>query len=76
MPVTKQVALANETYKRLRQNRRTNESFSQAIDRLLDGDAKDPMRFVRERTRPVPRISADERIRLIEEDRNRSWVKA
>ncbi len=42
--MTKQVALAEATYARLRRNRRPGESFSMAIERLLD-QAKDPTRF-------------------------------
>ncbi len=70
-PVTHQVALANPTYARLRAARRAGESFSQAIERLLDG-TKDPMSFVRDP--PKSRIPAEERLRLIKEERDADRV--
>lgn len=63
--MTKQVSLADRTYQRLKRNRRPNESFSAAIERLLDEASKDPMTFLaatRSRTDPeewLARIEAD-----------------
>lgn len=71
--MTKQVALANVTYDRLRRRRLEGESFSQAIDRLLDG-AKDPLGFAARV--PKSSIPAAERLRQIEEDRNNTWTDA
>jgi predicted CopG family antitoxin len=51
--VTKQVAFANTTYKRLRRERRPGESFSQAVDRLLDSRPKDPKAFLKGLRPPV-----------------------
>lgn len=44
--MTKQVALADTTYARLRAARHEGESFSDAIERLLS-NSKDPMRFLK-----------------------------
>ena len=43
--MTRQVALADKTYARLRSARRDDESFSETIERLLDS-AKDPLSFL------------------------------
>lgn len=43
--MTKQVALADATYARLKRAKRPGESFSQAIERMLD-QVKDPLGFV------------------------------
>lgn len=51
--MTKQVALADATYAKLRAARHEGESFSDAIERLLRNN-KDPMSFLR-----TPRSSAD-----------------
>jgi predicted CopG family antitoxin len=71
--VTKQVALADRTYARLRGTRHPGESFSDVIERLLDTFAKDPLSFpksTRSRTNPEARL---ERIRA---DRDDSTVDA
>ncbi|MEK6985024.1 MAG: antitoxin VapB family protein [Candidatus Thermoplasmatota archaeon] len=69
--MTRQVALAESTYARLRRSRHPGESFSKAIDRLLDG-AKDPMGFVKRL--PKADLTPEEHLRMIEEDRNSDWV--
>jgi len=71
--MTKQVALADATYERLRRSRLPEESFSEAIERLLD-QAKDPLSFA-DRV-PQPRVSAKERLRQIEADRDATRVDA
>lgn len=72
--MTRQVSLAEATYARLKRNRRAGESFSKAIERLLDQEAKDPMGFV-ERV-PRARISAKKWLRQIEADRDATRVPA
>lgn len=69
-PVTKQVALAESTYLRLRGNRRPGESFSAAIDRLLDNQPKDPMRFVEEAGKHKHVIPPHEYLAMIEAERD------
>ena len=69
--MTKKVALAETTYARLRRSRHPGESFSKAIERLLDG-AKDPMGFV-DRL-PKRALSQAAHLRMIEEDRDTTWV--
>jgi predicted CopG family antitoxin len=68
--VTKQVALAESTYLRLRGNRRPGESFSAAIDRLLDNQPKDPMRFVEEARKHKNIMSHEEALAMIEAERD------
>lgn len=72
--MTKQVALAERTYQRLKENRRPGESFSKAIERLLDKQAKDPLSFTR--GLPKPEIDPEEWLQEIEADRDASRVDA
>lgn len=70
--MTHQVALANPTYARLKAARRPGESFSRAIERLLD-ESKDPLSFIR--SPPGKRwLSTKEHLRLIEQDRDADTV--
>jgi predicted CopG family antitoxin len=71
--VTKQVALADSTYARLKRSRHPGESFSDAIERLLDR-AKDPMTFA-DRV-PRSRVGAKDRLAQIEADRDATRVDA
>lgn len=72
--MTKQVALADATYDRLRRVRRPGESFSQAIERLLADRAKDPEAFPKR----VPKspLATREWLRRIEADRDGGRVDA
>lgn len=72
--MTKQVALADRTYERLRRSRRPGESFSQAIERLLAGQAKDPLSF----SKRVPKSPLDATAwrKQIEADRDSTRVDA
>ena len=72
--MTKPVALADDTYQRLKRRKRPGESFSEAIERLMRDQRKDPMLFVAK----VPRskISAARRLKEIEADRDASWEEA
>lgn len=72
--MTKPVALADETYRRLRRRRRPGESFSNAIERLMREQKKDPTYFVHH----VPRskVPAARRLEEIEAEREASWEDA
>jgi predicted CopG family antitoxin len=65
--VTKQVALANKTYDRLRRAKAKDESFSAAIERLLEAAPKDPLEAMRRM--PKALLEAEAWIRQIEEER-------
>lgn len=71
--MTKQVALADATYKRLRALKRGGESFSQTIERLADAQAKDPLSILRDL--PNHPVVAATRLRRLEEDRDSSWME-
>jgi predicted CopG family antitoxin len=71
--MTKQVALADATYARLKARKQAGESFSQVIERLMHAK-KDPMAFVGHRHKPLYPAAA--RLRMIEEDRDTGWVDA
>ncbi len=71
--MTRQVALADRTYSRLRRARRDGESFSAAIERLLEGAAKEPLSFPGTRR---SRIVAAARMKQVRADRDRSCVDA
>jgi predicted CopG family antitoxin len=67
--VTKQVALSDRAYARLRRSRLKGESFSDTVERLLDSQARDPLRFV-ERMQEVPMPGTySERTRRITRER-------
>lgn len=70
--MTKQVALADRTYTRLKRHRRPDESFSEVIERLLD-QAKDPESFLRA---PRSRTDPDAWIARLEADRDDATVEA
>lgn len=70
--MTKQVALADQTYARLREARLEGESFSDAIERLLD-HAKDPLGFLKARP---SRTDPDAWLEAIRADREDSTVDA
>jgi len=70
--MTKQVALADRTYDRLKRSRRSGESFSEAIERLL-ARAKDPVSFL---DAPSSRTDPDAWIADIETDRDDATVDA
>lgn len=72
--MTRQVALADDTYERLKANKKPGESFSQTIERLLDTQPKDPLSFP-DRVPKSP-LEAEERLRRIEEDREDTRVDA
>lgn len=72
--MTKQVALADATYERLKRHRRPDESFSEAIERLLDQQAKDPLAFP-DRV-PKAGLSAKEWLAQVEADRDATRVDA
>lgn len=72
--VTKPVALADNTYDRLKRRKRPGESFSAAIERLMSNQRKDPLEFVR--LVPKSKISAGKRLAEIEADREASWEDA
>lgn len=74
LPVTKPVALADDTYRRLKARKRPGESFSQTVERLMREQRKDPTFFV-DRV-PKSKVPADRRLRAIEEDREASWEDA
>jgi len=64
--MTRQVALSETAYARLRAQRRDNESFSDAIERLIDGQARTPMDFVKGLRPPIdPKVW----LAQVEEDR-------
>lgn len=71
--MTKQVALADRTYTRLKGSRRPGESFSAAIERLLAQVAKDPSTFL---DTPRSRADPDAWIARIEADRDDATVEA
>lgn len=71
--MTKQVALANRTYERLKSRRRPGESFSAAIERLLEDSPKNPLTFL---DAPRSRTNPDEWIARIEADRDDATVEA
>ena len=52
--MTRQVALSEATYARLRRQRKPAESFSQAIERLIDNQVKTPLDFVEGLAPPIP----------------------
>lgn len=72
--MTKQVALADGTYDRLKRSRLPGESFSEAIERLLDQHPKDPLAFAKR----VPKspISSKDHLRQIEADRDATRMDA
>ncbi|MHB8632933.1 MAG: antitoxin VapB family protein [Thermoplasmatota archaeon] len=72
--MTRQVSLAEATYARLRRNRRADESFSKAIDRLLDAQMKDPMAFAG--SLPKAPLPPGEWVARIEADRNATRLRA
>lgn len=72
--MTKQVALADATYERLRRSRLPGESFSEAIERLLAGQAKNPTAFPKRV--PKASIDPDEWEAQIEADREATRVDA
>lgn len=72
--MTKPVALADETYGRLKRRKRPGESFSNTVDRLIRDQKKDPMSFVR--TVPRSKVAAKRRLADIEADREASWEEA
>jgi predicted CopG family antitoxin len=72
--MTRQVALADATYDRLKRRKRAGESFSQVIERLLAGEPKDPLGFV-QRLPPLP-MDPDEWVRRIEADRDATRTAA
>lgn len=43
--MTKQVSLSDRAYARLRRCRLEGESFSAAVERLIEAQARDPLRF-------------------------------
>lgn len=72
--MTKPVALADSTYDRLRRRRRPGESFSEAVERLILNQRKDPMEFPR--NVPKSRVPAKRRLADIEADRDASMEDA
>lgn len=72
--MTKPVALANHTYERLKRRRRPGESFSEAVERLISNQRKDPMSFVR--SAPKSKRPVKRRLAEIEAERERSWEEA
>lgn len=72
--MTKPVALADETYRRLKQRKRPGESFSNTIDRLLADQRKDPLSFAQ--NVPRSKIPAKKRLADIEADRDATWQDA
>lgn len=70
--MTKQVALADRTYQRLRAARQPDESFSDAIERLLDA-VKDPMGFLAAKP---SRVDPTAWIAAVEADRDDATVDA
>lgn len=71
--MTRQVALADRTYERLKRSRHHDESFSEAIERLMDVAAKDPWSFV---AAGRSKLDPDEWIRRVEADRDNAMVPA
>lgn len=71
--MTKQVALADATYAKLRAARHEGESFSDAIERLLRGN-KDPRSFGK--NLPPRRMSPEAHLRMIEQDRDSTTTDA
>lgn len=71
--MTRQVALAEKTYERLKRRKLPGESFSQTIERLLEGRPKDPLRFLEA---APSHLDPDEWIRRIEADRDNATVDA
>ncbi len=70
--MTKQVALSEHAYARLRRQKLPGESFSGAVERLIDHQRKDAAGFI-EAMRGVRRImSPDEHLAMIEADREAS----
>lgn len=70
--MTRQVALSEEAYARLRREKRQHESFSQAVIRLLETARrakKDPKAFLDHDFKPL--LSMEEHLRMVEEDRDR-----
>lgn len=71
--MTHQVALSQVAYAALRKERKSHESFSDVVLRLLEEShraRKDPASFLQRRTRR--RIPVEEHLRLIEEERD-AW---
>jgi predicted CopG family antitoxin len=67
--MAKQVALSDRAYARLRRNRIEGESFSDAVERLMDSQPKDPLRFLAH-MRDVPKPGYyHQRIARIERER-------
>ena len=72
--MTKPVALADDTYRRLRRRKRPGESFSNTVDRLMRDQKKDAMSFVA--NVPKSKVPAARRLKDIEADRDASWADA
>lgn len=70
--MTKQVALADATYARLKAAKHPGESFSETIERLLRAN-KDPLGFLGS---PRSRRNAKEWIAELEEERNETITDA
>src|ERR1041384_7233484 len=69
MTMTKQVALSDHAYARLRRQRLPGESFSAAIERLIEHQAKDPLSFGK-RVRGLRKtMTSKELLAMIEADR-------
>ncbi|MEA3200622.1 MAG: putative antitoxin [Thermoplasmata archaeon] len=71
--MTKQVALADATYERLRSHKQPGESFSEVIERLLSGQ-RDPLSFPQ--AAPRSRVPARERLAQVEADRKATRMDA
>lgn len=70
--MTKQVALSDEAYAELRREKKPEESFSQAVLRLLRSARlarKDPMAFVGQPRRFT--MTMQEHLDMVESDRDR-----
>lgn len=72
--MTKPVALADNTYRRLKRRKRPGESFSETIERLMRGQRKDPMLFVE--SVPKSEVPSGRRLEEIEREREASWEDA
>jgi predicted CopG family antitoxin len=66
-PVTKPVALSDETYRRLKQRKRTGESFSQVVLRAHWDEETVTAKELLERWKNEPPFFSDEELAAVEE---------
>jgi predicted CopG family antitoxin len=70
--MTRQIALSEKAYDRLKRQKLKDESFSDVVERLIDNQLKDPRAFFKAMQKLPWTMTPEEHLAMIEADRDAS----